>query len=242
MPTNANAQRPPPPSPPHPTVGFTAHHHHHRNQRPTATEPPLDHPACAIKALRAVRGRVGGPGAIFATVFKIWARGRRNYAEEWRRRHDGKHFACGPGRSAEAVVWRQAVVAETALASNMSAATVLEDMRKLYGKFDLDLHAKKAEETDFIPIIARLCVNTYKGPRVLRMGQMISGALFAKLGLLAGCIFADVFVLVYCARVFTKVVANFPAVVFNFTSMTSGRVATGKGAKLGKSCPKQSAP
>ena len=37
------------------------------------------------------------PITLFATIFKIWARGRRNYAEEWRRRHDAKHFACGPG-------------------------------------------------------------------------------------------------------------------------------------------------
>ena len=60
-------------------------------------------------------------------------------------------------------MWRQAVAAETAVASNDSAATVLEDMRRNYEKFDLDVLAENAEETDLNPITTSLCVNTYKG-------------------------------------------------------------------------------
>ena len=73
---------------------------------------------------------------------------------------------------------------------------------------------------------------------VFRMGQMISSALFAKLGLLAGYLFGDVFVLVYCARVSNKVVSNSPVVAFNFYVDDIGASCNGPRRQVRRELPK----
>eukprot|EP00972_Heterocapsa_arctica_P097083 14322770-Heterocapsa_arctica.AAC.1 len=61
------------------------------------------------------------PIGLFSSIYRLWAKARRPYAVAWEEAHWKPYFACGAGRGAEDTVWRQAVKAESGVATEKEA-------------------------------------------------------------------------------------------------------------------------
>ena len=156
------------------------------------------------------------PIVVFSTLYRLWAKCRYDAATRWLRGNDRPFFACGKGRSAEDVVWRQALKAEAATGKGSCAATALWDVRKFFENFSLELLRCRAIMAGFCPIILKVCINVFRGMRWVRLGKAYMPAGFAKDGLPAGCVFSCLFVAIYCLKAFDRVVKLCPQVDFDF--------------------------
>ena len=152
------------------------------------------------------------PIGLFASFYRLWARARRPFAEEWEAKNWRGYFACGAGRGAQDAVWRQAVRSEAGVARQEVACSLLWDMRKFYELFDFARLAARAWDTGFPMQIVRVSLAAYAGPRHLSLSGMVTKALYASNGIVAGCGFATTYVKVYCLRPFDTFVHRCPTV------------------------------
>ena len=68
------------------------------------------------------------PIGLFSGLYRIWARVRRPYADQWEKEHDKPFFAAKSGQGALDTVWDQAFRAERTTCAGGSAGSVLVDM------------------------------------------------------------------------------------------------------------------
>ncbi len=80
------------------------------------------------------------------------------------------------------VVWRQAMRAEVAVASDQHAAAITSDLKKFYEALDHELLLERAARHGFPMQIARLAVAAYRGPRMIRMGGLHSARALRRTG------------------------------------------------------------
>lgn len=150
---------------------------------------------------------------VFSAFYRLWERVRRPCAEEWLQANQRPWNACGAGRSPEDVVWRQACRAEAAVGEGGHSAGGLWDLRKYYETIQLDTLESRARARGVCPILTTLAINTYRGPRLLRLrSQTSSLPLFARRGLRAGSVFADLFTLANSLLEFDAFVLRNPEV------------------------------
>ncbi len=152
---------------------------------------------------------------IFAAIYRIWSKARRPEAQEWEEAHDRPFFACGADRSAIDVVWRQAMRAEAAVASDLHAAAITSDLRKFYEAVDHELLVERAARHGFPLQIVKLAIAAYKGPRMIRLGAFIARELFASRGIIAGCSLATTFTRIYTISGYDIFVYRCPGVVLD---------------------------
>ncbi len=171
----------------------------------------------SLVTMPALPKRLGGFRliGIFAAVYRIWSKARRPEAQAWEDEHDRQYFACGADRGAVDVVWRQAMRAEAAVATDLHAAAITSNLRKFYEALDHGLLEERAARHGFPLQIVKLAVAAHKGPRMIRMGAFIARELFATRGALAGCSLATTFTNIYTISGYDIFVHRCPGVVLD---------------------------
>ena len=171
-------------------------------------------PSCLLQMLVAMIDKPKGglrPVTLFASLFRVWAKVRRPAADEWKQANDREYLIFGKGASPEQAVWRQAVKAEAVACrttgtagSTMTpkvracAATCLFDLRKYYEMIPLDVLEDRARRAGLPRSLVRCCLAMHRAPRFLRRGQALhAGRFCARLGVPAGCVFADLWTMVH---------------------------------------------
>ena len=152
------------------------------------------------------------PIAIFVSLYRLWARARRQLVAKWMASFDRPYFLCGKGRSLVDGVWRQAVRSEAGVAAGSSAALVLWDMDAFFERFDLRLLQHRLLQLQAPASVARLALNVYTGARHIGARGVFLQARFSWHGLPAGCQFADAFVKAYLVGPLDGFVARNPLV------------------------------
>jgi len=149
---------------------------------------------------------------LFAGPVRVWERMRRAECMQWMRTWDRPYFAFTPGKGAELTVWRQTVRAEGATSRlSVVSAGALKDMRKFYESIIISRLAERWVRTGFPGPIARLCTNTWRGPRAVRFGNMLCKQRWhANCGLPAGTTFADMAVMAYTVLELDQLQSKWP--------------------------------
>ena len=149
--------------------------------------------------------------AVLPGPVRLWERLRRTECEEWVRTMDRPYWAFGTGRSAEMAVWRRAVLAEASVADSGAAAGTITDMRKFFERINLTKLAHAWVKLGFPAPIAKLCINLWRGPRAVRLRQLLCPyRLRATCGIPAGSVFADLAVMAYCVSPLDALVKAWP--------------------------------
>ncbi len=153
---------------------------------------------------------------IFAGAYRVWAKARRPWADDWERRHERKYFASGSGRSPIDAVWRQAWRAEAAQhETGMVAAAVLADLEKFYEHMDHDVLIERARSHGFPEVLVRMAVAAYGGPRMIRLRDFVATEVYADRGVVAGCPLATTLVKVYTLSAYDELLVRAPSVWFD---------------------------
>ena len=84
--------------------------------------------------------------ALFATLYRLWARCRKCYAMQWEDAKDAVHFISGPCRSSTEAVWRASARAEAGTLQGYAAAAMLLDGVKFYERIPYDILVDEATE------------------------------------------------------------------------------------------------
>ncbi len=150
----------------------------------------------------------GGHRAIASLVslYRLWARVRRPYAQEWEEANERHYFAAGKGRAPCDVVWRQAARAEASVGGGGHAGSILWDMASFFEKLSRRKLRRRVVEAGFPVPIARLALAVYSGPRMLSLNGAMSAPSYAWRGITAGCGFATTFVRIYSVAPFDRMV------------------------------------
>ena len=136
------------------------------------------------------------PIVLLSSLYRLWAQLRKAEPRitKWYHDHDRPYFACGQGRAADTVVWRQAIKQEAARGADRSFATLLWDARKFFEKFSIRLLWERGRAMGFpTEILAAIC-NMYQTERYIRAQGFYLSAGFARCGLPAGCGWAEIVV------------------------------------------------
>ncbi len=152
----------------------------------------------------------GGHRAITTapSLYRLWARLRRDVTQEWERRNDRPFFAAGKGRKVHDVVWRQAIRAEAGAGSQKASAAVLWDMESFFDTINRARLWTKVQRHDFPIVVARLTMAVYDAPRIIALDGRLSRPLFARNGVPAGCGFAMALTRLYCIDAFDDLAAE----------------------------------
>ncbi len=152
---------------------------------------------------------------IFPATYRLWARVRKPYAEAWETNNDRPFFAAAAGRGAVDVVWRQALRAEAAVASQSHAASVLTDMAKFYEHIDHQKLIERGARSGFPMPLMKVAVAAHSGPRMIRMNGFVGEELHAGRGIIAGCGLATTLVKVYSLEPYDRLVKRVPDMFFD---------------------------
>ena len=152
------------------------------------------------------------PICLFAASVHVWERMRRQECAAWCLRWQRPYWCFTAGAGAALSVWRQQLRVEAEVEGKGSVAGgVLRGMHKVYESVDLHLLSDRFNCTGFPPIIARLLINTWRGPRAIKLRQTIDAAKhFARSGLPAGSAFADLAVIAYTVIQYGALCARWP--------------------------------
>ncbi len=148
--------------------------------------------------------------AAFVSLYRLWAKVRKPYIDDWEAENDRHYLAAGKDRSPQDVVWRQAVRAETAVEGNNEvAANLLWDMSAFFERLDRRKLRRRVMALNFPLPIARLAMAAYTGPRMLSMAGALTKAIFAWRGVAAGCGVAVALTRVYYIPPFDHMVLDY---------------------------------
>ncbi len=130
-------------------------------------------------------------------LYRVWAKARRHYAEEWESAHERPFFATASGTGPVDAVYRQSMRQEAATASGQAAVTILEDMESFYETVDRNLLIREAREMGFPTCLVRACLAAYAAPRIITFGRAAAKEMHAERGIIAGCSFATTLVNIF---------------------------------------------
>ena len=95
------------------------------------------------------------------------------------------------------MVWRQALRAESAVATGGYAASLLWDLQSFFDTVDLELLWRKAVRANFPLIPLRLALSAYSAPRAVQTSMGRAGAVRPTRGVAPGCSFAKALIHLY---------------------------------------------
>jgi len=153
---------------------------------------------------------------LFVGYYRLWAKCRTEYRQQWEAANSRSYFANSATSACEDVVWRQAARAEAAVGLDEEACSALWDMRAFYEKIPIWLLIQAGQATGVEPAVIKVCSFAYKCGRHLSLGGLITRALFAVCGMPAGCPWATMWVKVIMIRETDKLVMKHPRVVLDF--------------------------
>ena len=166
----------------------------------TASEIHGYFPSPARKVVVALLEKPAGgfrPIGIFCSLYRLWAKCRRPLCDRWEHEHDRAYYAASRGRSTVDCVWRQAVLAQTAVAKGEHSASVLWDISKFYENVSHEKLVDRAIRSGFPIALLRVAIQMYRAPRHLTFKGLTLGGLCPLHGVVAGCAAATTFVKIY---------------------------------------------
>ena len=130
------------------------------------------------------------PVGLLPTLVRMWEKSRRPIVQEWRQKVKRKYNWAAKGRSATDAVWKQAILAEAAVARGKATASVLLDLVKAFELVKLHLVWIAGLKHGFHPVILRLCLEAFSLLRRLVIGGACSEPISTLSAILAGGSFA----------------------------------------------------
>jgi hypothetical protein len=123
---------------------------------------------------------------------RIWMRCRREVMLKWESQVCRPYLFAGKGKGADVAAWKQAARAEhAAIQKNTTAyAQALLDLVKAFERVQHYQLVRAARKLGYPMWILRLSIATYRMPRVVRIGQVVSYVQRATRGITAGSGFA----------------------------------------------------
>jgi hypothetical protein len=110
------------------------------------------------------------PIAIYVSVYRIWAKARRNVAAAWEAAHPRCYFSAARGNGPQDTTWRQGVRQEAQVTKGGAAACLFWDLEAFFESIDRERLIQRAEATGFPAAVVRLSLAMYAAPRILSMG------------------------------------------------------------------------
>ncbi len=137
------------------------------------------------------------PVAVYVSLYRLWAKARRNVAADWEASHLRPFFSSAKGNGPLDTAWRQGVRQEAGISRGGASACLLWDLESFYECIDRERLLRRAHETNFPMPVIRLSMAMYAVPRVLSMEGRISKEVWPKRGVGAGCGLANTYVKIY---------------------------------------------
>ncbi len=173
------------------------------------------------------------PIGVFTSPYRLWVKARRPLADAWEARNDRSFWASGKARSAQDVVWRQAVRAEVRGASSSHAATLLWDAEAFFERVCHRKLVARARRTGYPMQLLRPAIAMYRAPRLITMGGHVARELMPRRGVVAGCGYATTLMKVYCLEPFDDYIkkegdegGDFDAYIDDFAITIEGETIT----------------
>ena len=149
---------------------------------------------------------------MMTTLYRVWAKLRRQECMEWEERNFRKYdFAC-KGRGAASEVWDVALVDEGARVQRADTACWAADLSKFYERIPLQHLVGAAKDLGFPSELLRLALRTYRGRRFIQYEKAFSSSVFARRGIIAGCSLATTLVKVFMWRALDAASELYPSI------------------------------
>jgi hypothetical protein len=150
------------------------------------------------------------PIAIYVSVYRLWAKARRNIAAAWEAAHPRCYFSAASGNGPQDTTWRQGVRQEAQVTRGGAAACLFWDLEAFFESIDRERLVQRAEATGFPAAVVRLSLAMYAAPRILSMGGRIARELWPKRGVGAGCGLANTYVKIFTLLPMDKLMKRLP--------------------------------
>ncbi len=191
--------------------------------------------AARLTTITLIDKRLGGHRGVgnLTSIYRIWSKARRHYAQRWEDTHHRTFFASARGVGPIDVVYRQAVKQEAATASGLESAVVLDDLESFYETISRDVLISEAQELAFPMAILRASLGAYAGPRMLTLDGRAARELYAREGIIPGCTFATTYVKIFYVRRLDQLTAALPPqVTIDMYIDDAATSAEGEGAEV----------
>ena len=132
------------------------------------------------------------PIGLMPTLIRIWMKCRLPEARRWSAANERCYFYGGPGKGAEVASWRQAFMAESALAQSQDYVCILLDIVKAFDTVAFDRLVQAATANNYNLFLLRLSIATYKVERVISIDGVVAVPCFASRGITAGSVLATI--------------------------------------------------
>ncbi len=137
------------------------------------------------------------PIAIYVSLYRLWAKARREAAADWESANSRPFFSSSKGNGPLDTTWRQGVRQERKVSRGGASACLLWDLESFYESVDRERLLRRAVSTGFPLPVVRLSLAMYAVPRVLSLEGRITREVWPKRGVGAGCGLANSYVKVY---------------------------------------------
>ncbi len=151
------------------------------------------------------------PIAVYVSLYRLWAKARRDIAAEWETSNARSFFSSTKGNGPLDTTWRQGVRQETKVSSGGASACIMWDLETFYESVDRERLLQRAIATKFPLPALRLSLSMYSAPRVLSMEGRITREVWPKRGVGAGCGLANSYIKVYTITPLDELVMKLPS-------------------------------
>ncbi len=177
--------------------------------------------------------RLGGHRGVanLTSMYRVWSKSRKPWAQQWEERNHRSYFAAAAGIGPVDAVYRQALEHEAAAADGLSSAVVLDDLESFFETVDREMLMEEAQILGCPLAILRASLAAYTRPHVLTLDGRMAKELHARHGILPGCTFATTFVKVFYTRRIDALIARLPEGVdvdFYIDDVALSAVGTGE--------------
>ncbi len=150
------------------------------------------------------------PIGMAPAIYRLWAKARRSYGDEWEQRHHRSYFSATKGNGPVDTLWRLSARQEAGVAAGEVAATVSEDLKAFFEAVDRERLVREARALGFPVPIVRAALAQYASGRMLSMGGRICREMYPTTGVVAGCSLAMVLTKIYLLRALDEYVSTIP--------------------------------
>ena len=152
------------------------------------------------------------PIALTSAVYRFWCKLRGDLIKQWQSQLGGlmPWERAKPGSQCLHIALSRLLRAEVNSADQKFVVSTLIDLSNFYDRIDLQLLSERWSEVQYPPLMAKMAMLIYRGPRYLEGEGMVDGRLYARNGILAGDPQAPQVAKVYLYRAMKKFKERFP--------------------------------
>ncbi len=159
-----------------------------------AVEAARRWPTLLRSVIEIALGKKGGGARLVGqatAVYRVWAKMR---FIDVRRTLEGRivrpYLPAAPGKGALHAAFDLTFDAEVARSRGRQSASTCFDLKQYYEQVEVEEIARGCKRHGLPRVVAALALHLYLGPRRIRVGSAISGEVFPRRSILAGCTFA----------------------------------------------------